>query len=250
MRAIFETLVERGIQPDKFQFIEILQQNGRTLANETQSVVAYLEMCKSSIYEMLEHLAADNPKEMFKAVQNLCSVGDYLMYEKSAIKGVYYYAAKHPEVSAGFASGNFSIDTRSNIDRRLISDLFIKQDPELCPLTVAVTNNNVQFLLFALQTIAGLGTTNAKFLNRVSAAVLKLMDQGQDVDCIHEFLYQRSNAAWRPGRWFSFEYALRNAIDNKNTTPMFDAQVARQRNSESTVNKTPSKPSNAELRLT
>lgn len=257
MRAIFEALVARGETPYKFQFIEVLQQNCCTREADTRRLVAYLELCKSSVNEMLEHIAVD-PTKLFKAIKSMCFVSDYFLYEKGNVQGIFYYLAKHHDLSAKIADGSelipFYINPRYNLNARntycedemyivgghSITELFVKKDPELSPVDIAVVNNNVQFMLFVLKVIAAPVATNTAFRSKISAAILKLMDQGQDVSCIREFLTKRCNEAWRPGRWFSFEYGLRSEIDKKTlaltkptqNTPMFKAHVAKQKQSE------------------
>jgi hypothetical protein len=79
----------------------------------------------------------------------------------------------------------------------------------------AVENNNVQFVLFALKVIAAPVARNSIFENKIFTAVLKLMDQGQVVDCIQDHLNTTCKAKSCPGLWISFEYGLRNAINKK-----------------------------------
>lgn len=273
MKAYFEAMSKQGQQPDKFQFVGMFQESHCLRDWDIGRLVYYLNLCESSICEVLEHLSS-TPEILFKAIKSICYVSTYCMYEKGPVKGVFYHLATNLDLSAKLTNDShefipFYINARYKLDIRnnyggedekyiagghLVSELFVKSDPKLCPVTIAVANNNVQFILFVLKVIAAPVATNADFKNKISAAVLKLMDQDQDISCIREFLTERCDAAWRPWSWFSFEYGLRSEIDKKTlaltkptqNTPMFKAHVAKQKQSEMHE---PAKSSGIELQL-
>jgi hypothetical protein len=151
MRVYFEALLKRDQKPDKFRFVGIFEDNRCLRDTDLRCLVYYLQLCKASVYEMLEHISTD-PEKLFKAVKKICYVSDYCMYEKGPVQGVFYYLANNSDLSSKFAEGlipfyvnaRYCLDARNNyfedekyiVGGHSIADLFIKQDPKLCLVTL------------------------------------------------------------------------------------------------------------------
>lgn len=173
-------------------------------------IMQYLKLSDMSVYDMLEQVASLlDYKKLSSAVRNLFFSPEYREYELEQTPGLNLYLAEHQEEFLRLPEYKAAANAK-------IAYL-VKEDEEICPLTTAIKNNNVDFLIFAIKIAARIEVKKDRLnINeRIIKAVHTFIDREVDVQKLTAYLRATCLAKWRPNRWLTFEHTLLNDINLK-----------------------------------
>lgn len=210
IRALYENLSKNNSSPEKFAYTNLLVGKNGVKPETLDGVLIYLSIADSSVYEMLEYVANNQPSDKKILLQNLFgkfggyTETTYAKYEAGEQKNVFYYFAQQPERCLEEINFYNSFTTK---------EMIIKSDPDLCPLALAIKKHNVVFLLFVLD-IMKFKISN-ELANKIIAGAVELIEQDVDIKSIIKQLKQSVSEYPLLCRWMSYEYKILSAIKNK-----------------------------------